>query len=52
MKQYGLTEQEIMKRSEQLYGSAEAQNKAAIERSFPQGYQHAEIQVGVSDMAF
>ncbi len=34
----------------QAMETAEAENKAAIERAFPNGY--AEIQVGVSDVAF
>jgi ABC-type branched-subunit amino acid transport system substrate-binding protein len=60
MAQYGLTEQEVKKRAVETYGSleyamqametAEAENKAAIERAFPNGY--AEIQVGVSAVAF
>jgi hypothetical protein len=60
MEQSGLTEQEVRKRAVETYGSleyakqametAEAENKAAIERAFPKGY--AEIQVGVSDVAF
>jgi hypothetical protein len=60
MEQHGLTEQEVRKRAVETYGSleyakqametAEAENKAAIERAFPNGY--AEIQVGVSDVAF
>jgi len=59
MTQYGLTEQEVRKRAVEIYGSieyamqatetAEAENKAAIERAFPNGY--PEIQVGVSDVA-
>jgi ABC-type branched-subunit amino acid transport system substrate-binding protein len=59
MKQYGVTEQEVRKRAAETYGSleyamqametAEAENKAALERAFPNG--HAEIQVGVSDVA-
>jgi len=54
MRQYGLTEQEVRKRAAEMYGSleyamqametAEIENKAAIERAFPNGY--AEIQVG------
>jgi hypothetical protein len=60
MKQYGLTEQEVRERAASMYGSleyamqatetAEIENKAAIERAFPNGY--AEIQVGVSDVVF
>jgi hypothetical protein len=60
MTQYGLTRQEVNKRATETYGSlrnamqameiAEAENNAAIERAFPNGY--AEIQVGVSAMAF
>src|SRR5262245_50916791 len=56
MTQYGLTKQEVIKRATETYGSlrnamqametAEAENKAAIERAFPSGC--AEIQVGVS----
>jgi hypothetical protein len=59
MKQYGLTEQEVRKRATEVYGSleyamqametADAENKAAIERAFPNG--HVEIQIGVSDIA-
>ncbi|KAF8239134.1 hypothetical protein L208DRAFT_1420849 [Tricholoma matsutake] len=54
MEQSGLTEQEVRKCVVETYGSlkyakqametAEAENKAAIERAFPKGY--AEIQVG------
>ncbi|KAF8236828.1 hypothetical protein L208DRAFT_1421779 [Tricholoma matsutake] len=54
MEQSGLTEQEVRKCAVEMYGSlgyaqqavetAEAENKAAIERAFPKGY--AKIQVG------
>jgi hypothetical protein len=60
MQQYGLTEQEVRKRAAEMFGSleyamrateiGEAENRAAIERAFPNGY--AEIQVGVGDVAF
>jgi hypothetical protein len=59
MERHGLTEQEVRKRAIEAYGSVErtmkameigeAENKAAIERAFPNGY--AEIQIGVSDVA-
>jgi hypothetical protein len=48
MEQYGLTEQEVRKRAAEMFGSleyamlaaetAEAENKAATERAFPNGY--------------
>jgi hypothetical protein len=60
MQQFGVTEQEVKKAAVETYGSlenamrlteaTEAQNKAALLRAFPNGY--AEIQVGVSDVAF
>ncbi|KAM6504281.1 hypothetical protein JOM56_001224 [Amanita muscaria] len=55
MKRYGLTEQEVRRRAVETYGSleyvmqalttAEAENKAALERMFPHGYENA-MQVG------
>lgn len=56
MEKYGWTEQEVRQRSAKAYGSVEstmratertdAEDKAAIERAFPDGY--FPIQIGVS----
>ena len=60
MEKHGLTEQEVRTRANKLYGSleramqameiAEARNKAAMEKTFPNGYT-AKMLVGVSDAA-
>ena len=59
MERFGMTEQEVKERAIKAYGSVEratrlkeiddAENRAAIERAFPNG--SAQNQVGVSNLA-